>query len=179
VKADALLVIDLQTALLAGCHDATGLLTRVAALADRARAAGTPVVYLRQLFGDDPLLPIDPAVSPAPGDLVLDKRSADSFLGTDLDALLHHHGARTLAITGLATEYCVDSTARAALSRGYDVILAADGHTTGAAPPGTTPTATDVITILNTALADIIYLDRHVEVTLTADITFTEPANPA
>lgn len=31
-------------------------------------------------------------------------------------------------ITGAATDYCVDATARSALSHGLDVILVSDGH---------------------------------------------------
>jgi nicotinamidase-related amidase len=33
-------------------------------------------------------------------------------------------------LVGAQTEYCVDTTARRAVSLGYDVVLVADGHTT-------------------------------------------------
>jgi len=41
-------------------------------------------------------------------------------------------GIGHVLITGAQTEYCVDATVRRAASLGYDVTLAADGHTTSA-----------------------------------------------
>ncbi len=35
-----------------------------------------------------------------------------------------------VVVTGFATEICVDTTARQALSHGYDLVLVADGHAT-------------------------------------------------
>ncbi|MEU5539210.1 isochorismatase family protein, partial [Streptomyces sp. NPDC020362] len=134
----ALLIVDVQSALVAEAHDAEACLTRVAELAGRAQAAGVPVLYLRQQV-DLPgvpteLLDIHPAVAPQPDDIVLDKCSADSFLDTPLDGLLREHGVRRVVVTGFATEYCVDSTSRSALSHGYDLVLVADGHTTPERP---------------------------------------------
>ncbi|MGW5653924.1 isochorismatase family protein [Streptomyces humi] len=72
----ALLVIDMQRALLKGAHDGEACLARVAGLAARARAADVPVVYLRQRLADVPIewLEVHPALTPRPGDVVLDKR---------------------------------------------------------------------------------------------------------
>ena len=39
-------------------------------------------------------------------------------------------GIKQLVICGCMTQYCVDTTVRRAVSLGYDVVLAADGHTT-------------------------------------------------
>jgi nicotinamidase-related amidase len=33
-------------------------------------------------------------------------------------------------VTGCATDFCVDTTVRAAASRDYEVVVVADGHTT-------------------------------------------------
>jgi nicotinamidase-related amidase len=41
-------------------------------------------------------------------------------------------GASTRLLTGVSTEYCVDATARGALSHGFNVDLIADGHAAAA-----------------------------------------------
>ena len=43
-------------------------------------------------------------------------------------------GIDRLVIAGLQTEMCVDSACRAAVSLGYRVVLASDGHTTWDTP---------------------------------------------
>ncbi|MFB7476226.1 isochorismatase family protein [Kitasatospora sp. NPDC056184] len=178
----ALLIVDLQSALLIGAHDAEGCLARVAELAGRARAAGVPVVYLRQRV-DHPdipaeLLEIHPAVAPQPGDTVLEKDSADSFLGTPLDAVLRERGVRRVVVTGAATEYCVDSTSRSALSHGYDLVLVADGHTTPTRPADSPlPAAAQVLVHHNAVFATIVYPGRTIRVLPAAQVDFTaEPA---
>jgi len=47
-------------------------------------------------------------------------------LGRELDI----RGIKKLVITGLQTEYCVDTTCRRAYSLGYDVVLVKDAHST-------------------------------------------------
>ncbi|MEU3402451.1 isochorismatase family protein [Streptomyces sp. NPDC006670] len=68
----ALLVIDMQEALLDDAHDVEACLGTVARLAEQARSAGVPVVYLRQRLDDVPadLADVHPAVAPRPGDAV-------------------------------------------------------------------------------------------------------------
>jgi nicotinamidase-related amidase len=69
-----------------------------------------------------------------PGEAVVRKKSCDSFFETDLAAQLAargiHAGTGRLVIAGCMTQYCVDTTCRSAVGRGYDVTLAADGHMT-------------------------------------------------
>ena len=166
----ALLVIDLQPALLTGAHDLDGCLSRVADLADRARSAGVPVVYLRQRL--DPPADVHPAVAPLAGDVVLDKDSADGFLGSALGQVLADMGVRRVAVTGYATEYCVDSTSRSALSHGYDLVLVSDGHSTPDRPADVVPTAAQIIAHTNTTFGIIQYAGRSIAVTPAAEVTF-------
>ncbi|MEU0674643.1 isochorismatase family protein [Streptomyces sp. NPDC006172] len=175
----ALLIIDMQTVLLNDSYDAGSCLRRVAELAERGRSAGVPVIYLRQRLHDMPTGLVDadihPAVTPRPGDVVLDKDSADSFLDTGLGDLLSELTVRRVIVTGFATEYCVDSTSRSALSRGYDLVLVSDGHTTPERPLGAAPSAAQVIAHHNATFSDIQYAGRSITVTAAAQVRF----NPA
>ncbi|MGW5039207.1 cysteine hydrolase family protein [Streptomyces parvulus] len=130
----ALLVIDMQNATVALAHRAAETVAAIAGLSTRARAAGVPVVVVRQR--GESMVPgtegwqVVPELAPLEGDLVVDKATPDSFLDTGLDALLTELGVTEVIVTGFATEICVDTTARQALSRGYDLVVVADGHTT-------------------------------------------------
>jgi len=73
---------------------------------------------------------IHPSVAASPDELVIQKRHPDSFQDTTLRAELRARGISSLIITGLQTEFCVDTTCRRAYSLGYDVILVQDGHST-------------------------------------------------
>jgi nicotinamidase-related amidase len=69
-------------------------------------------------------------LQPNADDTVILKRFPDSFKNTSLAGELESRGIKTLVITGLQTEYCVDTTCREAFSRDYKVTLVSDGHTT-------------------------------------------------
>jgi nicotinamidase-related amidase len=47
----------------------------------------------------------------------------------DLANNLRSSGATGVVVTGMKTQYCVDSTCRAARDLGFDAVLIADGHT--------------------------------------------------
>ncbi|MES9523772.1 isochorismatase family protein [Streptomyces capoamus] len=170
----ALLIIDMQTALLSDAYDVEACLRKVADLAERARSAGVPIIYLRQRLYDVPggLMDVHQAVAPRLGDVVLDKDSADSFLDTGLGDLLDEWAVCRVIITGFSTEYCVDSTSRAALSRGYDLVLVSDGHTTPERPPGAAPSAAQVVAHHNSTFSAIRYAGRSITVTPAARVRF-------
>jgi nicotinamidase-related amidase len=173
---EALLIIDMQAGMLAEVPDADELTARVAELADRARTAGRPVFVIQHeaadLVAGEPEWTLAEAIAPHDGDVLLPKRNADSFIGTDLDAQLRDRGISRVVITGLATEFCVDSTARAALSRGFDLTLVEDGHSTPAPGPGSGLTTDTIVTRYNQVLGWADYPDRDVAVTPAADIRF-------
>lgn len=66
------------------------------------------------------------AVAPAPGELVINKRTASAFSSTGIDHLLRSLGVTDLVCCGLTTEACVESTARSAADRGYNVVMVED-----------------------------------------------------
>jgi nicotinamidase-related amidase len=136
----ALLVIDVQVCNFDGSAPVTGgsaLLAVIGDLAGRARAAGVLIVYVQHCGPegaiDHPGTPgweIHPSVAPVEGDLVVQKRHPDAFQETTLGRELESRDIKTLVLTGIQTEYCVDTTCRRAYSLGYDVMLVEDGHST-------------------------------------------------
>ncbi len=177
-KPQALLVIDVQV----GTIDPTDpvdrtVLQHIGGLIGQARASGLPVVYMQHhslqagdtLVPGHPHYPIHPDIAPRQGEAVLVKHSSDSFLHTDLDSRLKNLGVEHVAVVGCATDYCVDTTVRSALSHGYDVTLAADGHVTG--PDGDIPVET-IIAHHNRTLAQIAIEDRRIRVVPSREIAF-------
>ena len=65
-------------------------------------------------------------VSPEGGDLVIEKHRHSAFAGTELDQILRDRGIRTVAVAGVQTHVCVESTLRDASARGYYVVVARD-----------------------------------------------------
>jgi nicotinamidase-related amidase len=135
----ALVVIDVQAGLIDGFEeDSEDVLPIISAPLTRARRASAPVVLV-QHCGRGRSHPLNEtasgwalhgAVDPQARDLRVRKAWSDSFQGTDLDDLLRTRAVTRVVLVGAQTEFCVDATARRALSLGYDVDLVADGHTT-------------------------------------------------
>lgn len=65
-------------------------------------------------------------LSPQPSDIVVRKSRYNGFTGTNLDELLKARGIRYLLFTGIATNICVESTARNAFFLEYWPILVED-----------------------------------------------------
>ncbi|MGA2447533.1 MAG: isochorismatase family cysteine hydrolase [Polyangiaceae bacterium] len=69
---------------------------------------------------------IIPDLYPKPGEVVVDKPGKGAFYATDLQAILHKHGAENLIVCGVTTEVCVHTTVREANDRGYRCIVPGD-----------------------------------------------------
>ena len=141
---DALIVIDLQQGAFGDAtpkHDAAGLIDRLNKLAGVVRAHGGAVVFIQHdgLPGEafHPDLPgwkLLEELDERPDDTVIRKKSCDAFLGTTLDDFLRSRAIDRLIVTGWATDYCVDTTVRSALARGYPTVVPSDGHTVSDRP---------------------------------------------
>lgn len=135
----ALLIIDVQRGLFdrePRPFEADAVVERINGLGARARAAGVPVVFVQHERAEGLLAhgseswQLQAGLVTAPGDHVVRKRTPDSFLGTELQALLKAQGIEQLVICGYASEFCIDTTTRRAAALGYPVLLVADAHTT-------------------------------------------------
>jgi nicotinamidase-related amidase len=141
---DALIVIDMQQGSFGAetpRHDAAGLVTRLNRLARQIRTDGGAVIFIQHdgppgdpHHPDEPGWRLLPTLEIKPDDTVVHKRSCDAFLHTKLDDVLRESGIDRLIITGCATDYCVDTTVRSALARGWPTIVPSDGHTTADRP---------------------------------------------
>lgn len=128
-----------------------------AALLGAARGHGVPVVYTRAVsradgadsmpavealeravgVDDDPVedesawsSTIMDAVAPEPGDVVITKPRWDAFFATELENILRRLDVNRLLVAGLQTNVCVDSTARSALMRNFEVAVPEDAVST-------------------------------------------------
>ncbi|WP_019925694.1 hydrolase [Nocardia sp. BMG111209] len=145
----ALVVIDLQRGIVGAAtvpNPIEDVIARNAELAAAFRARRLPVVLVRVSFaadggdvppgrtagprrGGDQPADFDVLVDELdvqPTDIIVTKRNWGAFYGTDLDLHLRRRGVTTIVLTGVATTYGVESTARAAHEHGYHVVVATD-----------------------------------------------------
>jgi nicotinamidase-related amidase len=134
----ALVIIDVQANLFVPpvAEEIESVARRLDALATTARTAGASVVFVRHEAAgtawerDSDGWAFHPSLAPKPGDVVVDKRSCDGFRDTTLAAELARLGVTDIVVGGYASEFCIDTTVRAAASREIAVTVVADGHTT-------------------------------------------------
>jgi nicotinamidase-related amidase len=67
-----------------------------------------------------------PELNRQPSDVVVFKRQWGAFYGTDLDLQLRRRGCTSIVLCGIATEIGVESTARDAYERAYELVFAKD-----------------------------------------------------
>jgi ureidoacrylate peracid hydrolase len=65
-------------------------------------------------------------IKPHETDCIVTKHRYSAFFGTDLDLILRSRAVETLLVTGVATNVCVETTARDAYNRNYNVVLVED-----------------------------------------------------
>ncbi|QGZ65115.1 isochorismatase family protein [Paraburkholderia acidisoli] len=136
----ALLIVDMQVGLFHGAdqpHDGARVLAAINRLIARARAARAPIFAARHVGPPGSPLAPDSALTQlipelhvdASRDGVFEKRRPSCFAGTALAERLAQARVDELVIAGMKTEYCVDTTCRAAADLGFKTLLAADAHT--------------------------------------------------
>ena len=69
---------------------------------------------------------IPEAIRPAQSDLVLEKSTANIFIGTNFEYLMRNRGITTLIFTGIATEFGIETSARDASCRGFYPVVVSD-----------------------------------------------------
>jgi nicotinamidase-related amidase len=150
--ASALVVIDIQKGILArpAVHPVQAVVANVVKLLAAFRARNLPVVLVRVGWSADigdmiktrvqafpPMTSVPSGFSdyaeelhadPA-RDILVVKHQWGAFYGTDLDLQLRRRGVTNLVLCGIATSIGVESTARNAFERAYNLTFAADAMT--------------------------------------------------
>lgn len=157
----ALLIMDCQNEIIhpegkmapwgfAGQVAERAILPRIASLAEAARRARLPVIYItvayepghREVRENARMFrgarksqtlvkgswgaEVHAALAPQAGDLVVNKLRVNAFYGSPLEVILTGLGASALILCGVATNFVVESSARHAADAGYRVLVADD-----------------------------------------------------
>ncbi len=148
-KSTALVLIDLQKGIMGrpvAPHSAAQVIDNSARLGASLSDAGGVVAPVHVAFSPDgadrlrqevdqpnPMaaLPADwselvPEIASLRANFVIVKRQWGGFHGTELDLQLRRRGVDTIVLTGVATNFGVESTAREAWQHGYSVVVAED-----------------------------------------------------
>ncbi|MFC1969587.1 cysteine hydrolase family protein [Chloroflexota bacterium] len=127
------------------------LVPKLMDLVNGAKKVGVPVIYLRQtrdpytvsevtieqrsrLFPDaseDPLVEGDwqsefYSVLPESGDIIITKHRYSAFIDTSLELILRSNGIKSIIVAGVATNVCIESTARDGFMKDYYVVIPRD-----------------------------------------------------
>jgi nicotinamidase-related amidase len=139
----ALVVIDLQKGIAAmptSPYPISEVVSRSAQLARAFRQKGLPVVLVNVKGGapgrteSGPMggarsadwAELVPELEAQPSDHLVTKMQWGAFEGTSLDQFLRRRGVTQIVLTGVATCFGVESTARSAHEHGYNVTLVTD-----------------------------------------------------
>lgn len=141
---DALIIVDMQKAFVSGAEAVPAseqLIASIGTLITKARAVHAPIIFLQN---DGEVGAVDEPYqagwelffAPQPNEYVVRKSEDNGFDGTSLQHILDELKIQSLAMCGVLSEMCVAATARAALARGYTILLPHDAHATYDVPAG-------------------------------------------
>jgi nicotinamidase-related amidase len=173
----ALLVIDVQEEALQGCPDGDGVVARINDLAGAAAAAGAPVIFIQheddqELVKGSAGWELAASLERPAGAHLVPKTYRDAFEETELGSLLERLGVRHLVVTGVHSDFCVQTSALSALVRGFDITFVSDAHAARSSGELTPHAIQDFI---NSRFSTLRYPGRAIDVRRAAEVTF-EPA---
>src|SRR4051794_4837394 len=152
----ALLVVDIQNAYIHGQGKMAragldvslmqAMVPRLEAFLAAAREArGLTIIFLRGIYDEGTASPVPGpinqrkspmppgdwetdfyVVAPRPNERVVSKPRYGGFEGTDLDLILRGRDIKTLIMTGVGTNVCVETTARDGYQKNYGIVFVED-----------------------------------------------------
>jgi len=146
----ALLIMDMQTAMVGMVPNSQQLVANVGSAIEKAHTAGIPVIYVvvgfragapevspnnkgfsaaKERFGNIPpetFMAIAPEIGPKEGEVTVVKRRVSAFTGSDLEVILRAQGIQQIVLTGISTSGVVLSTTREAADKDYRITILAD-----------------------------------------------------
>jgi nicotinamidase-related amidase len=172
----ALIVIDVQNGVVDGAPNRDDVIANINTLAGHARAQDVPVIWVQH---NDDGLPrgsadweLVPELIRGDSEPLVHKSYGDSFEATELESLLAERAVGRLIVTGAESDACIRSTLHGAFTRGYDVTLVGDAHTTGDKTQWGAPPPEQVITHTNLYWQYQSAPGRTAGTVSTADVTF-------
>ncbi|MGL5068495.1 MAG: cysteine hydrolase family protein [Sarcina sp.] len=135
----ALLVIDVQNLLVDGNpFDIDIVLKNIKSLIENCREKSVEVIYVQhtdtEVDGELQVgtyeWQIHNDIKPNENEVIFRKNYNSSFRKTGLKDYLDKQKIESLIITGMQTEYCIDTTCRVAFEYGFDIIIPEKTNTT-------------------------------------------------
>ena len=138
MRYDALLIIDMQTALVnAHPFHEKETIERINELSETCRKNKIPVIYVRHDDGEGEELEfgsdgwqIHESLAPNTGEKIFEKRFNSAFRQTGLHEYLREIGAKNLLLCGMQTEYCIDASIKVAFEYEYGITVPRGATTT-------------------------------------------------
>jgi nicotinamidase-related amidase len=134
-----------QNGVVGEAYDRDAVVSNIAALVEKARAADVDIVWVQHndddLKKDSESWQYVPELVRRDSEPLVQKEYGDAFEDTELESVLAARGIGQLIVSGAQTDACIRSTLHGAIVRGYDATLVSDAHTTedqsqwGAPPP--------------------------------------------
>ena len=155
-KHTALVVWDVQNALVSAIFNKSEFVPELDRLIKSARKAKVPIFYTKitplpfryesspRLYSTMKRMGVSDArkasfmapgspeseiykdIAPAEGDVVINKNTADIFVGTNFEMMARNAGIETIVFAGISTEVGIESSARSAANRGFYAVVAED-----------------------------------------------------
>ncbi len=145
----ALLVMDMQTMILANYSDNSEIIQKIQSCISKARTNQIPVIYVGLGFRpgfpevnknnsffsglknlaktlDKNMTQIVNDLTPLPGDIIVTKKRFSAFTGSDLHMILQAGHIEHLILTGVATSGVILSTFTEAIDKDYQVTVVSD-----------------------------------------------------
>ncbi|MEK0312641.1 cysteine hydrolase family protein [Cohnella sp. 56] len=145
---------------------------KIDGLIGQARAVGVPVVFVYMTLDDTTIseawtnkhgtgmsIVIKGSwgadfykLYPQPGDAVVEKHRYSGFIGTNLNLILRSMGCKSIVLTGVLTNVCVESTARDGFMLDYNVTLVSDACA-GSSPEAHAGTLANIANVFGSVLS--------------------------
>lgn len=140
---NVLIIIDMQESsfMESDKFDSDRVIKRINQLSEYFRANDGKVIFIQHDGTEEEgLIPHTPGweilsvLTKSTTDTIIRKVTNDAFYNTKLHGLLTKLSPEKLIISGWATDFCVDTTIRSAVSHDYNVAVASDCHTVSDRP---------------------------------------------
>jgi nicotinamidase-related amidase len=146
----ALLVMDVQGAIVKNIKDSLSLLDNLKSAIQKARTNKIQVIYIvvgfrkgypevsannkgfttlksgGRVLDNEEAYRVDASIAPEPGEVIIIKKRVSAFTGSDLEVVLRSMGIKHIVLSGIATSGVVLSTLREAADKDYKISVIAD-----------------------------------------------------